>query len=77
MLATNYICGQITNQREREREREIHLVYTLINAELGIPSSWFAKLARFWAQATDILADLASNASSITLGFNQSSAAGH
>ena len=73
MLATNYICGQITNQRERE----IHLVYTLINAELGIPSSWFAKLARFWAQATDILADLASNASSITLGFNQSSAAGH
>ena len=40
-----------------------------------IPSSGFENLLRFVAQATDILAALASNASNITLGFSQSSAA--
>jgi hypothetical protein len=34
------------NKVEREREREMHLEYTLIKAYLGIPSSGFAKLAR-------------------------------
>jgi len=42
-----------------------------------LPSSGLENLLRFWAQATDILAALASNASNTTLGFNQSAAAGN
>jgi len=40
-----------------------------------LPSSGLENLVRFLAQATDILAALASNALSTVLGFNQSSAA--